>query len=108
MKKIIATLSVLSFSGIVFADGIGDLVGGVNGMVALAGGLGVGLLGLFGIVRQMREALQAVTELALYIKSQANEPELKTKADKALEECADVLERVPWTKKYAKILRDAL
>jgi hypothetical protein len=88
-------------------ESIKDLLSSINGVSALAGGLGIGFFAMFGVVAKLRVAIKEVSELALAIKNRVNDPELRKDADDALEAIADVLQGVKMSKQ-AQTLRDAL
>jgi len=83
---------------------------GLSVVHGLASGLGIGLLGLFGLLREAREAVGAVVDLAEYLRSEAldSDTELYHRADAAFEETADVLAKLPGFRRYAKRLRGLL
>jgi len=104
-------------------DWIQDVFQGLGGFKSVAGILGVSVLGLLGVIRRMRMAIAETIEAVTTVKTVfekyrdkfANDKQIKKdvalvekEVNEALESIADVVERIPFLKKYAKQLRDIL
>lgn len=102
---------------------LADIFQGLGGFKSVAGLLGVSVLGLLGVIRRMRTAIKETVEavdtinkiFAKYKDRFKNDKQLKkdiklveTEVDESLEAVADVIERIPFLKKYAKKLRNIL
>lgn len=124
MRLRIATLSVLAFVAVCFAGPLRDALDGGKVISLIAGGLGLSVLGLFGVFSQARKAVEEIMDVVNTVKSLIHKyknlatgsevkedlRKLEKELDEALEACADTIAKLkfPKAKALAKRLRGAL